>query len=754
MKGKRALLTFLVASTAMSAISSQTSAVYATATSDFEMEEIIVSARKRSESLQDVSESITALQGTALEKIGAQGFADYYRFVPSLQFTDRGPGRNNIVIRGISTNAEGGVSTSSVYFDEVPVTEAGSNPNLHMFDVERVEVLRGPQGTLYGSGAIGGTIRVVTTPADTNEWEVKTDLSLSLTEGGEPNYSANAAVNVPIVEDKLGIRLVGYHLDEGGYIDNIDPVAGDDNIGDVVTTGGRFSATLNLGENLRVRPSIIYQKKESDGLPEDELYYGRFQQSRAVEESLSSKIQLYGLTIDYDISDWATLTSATSYTVRNQNDVYLEPPEFFPDEINSNPISYYTFDKYKSLSQELRMASTGDGPIDWIFGIYYNSHKNVDTFIEKGDGSGQLSADAIANLGLDPEDYGLGLDGYSTGGGSVRNKQYSAFGEVGFYPLEKLKVTGGFRYYEVKMNADGRYRTIFDWSGRRAPSDGKNTGFNPKVNIAYEASEDVLIYAQAAKGFRRGSPAPLLTDPCQRAFDEEGKEYPGDVTSDNLWNYEVGMKGTFADGRLSVNASAYYIDWSDIQAYVTYYRAANQNTGAQECLARYAANAGKASIRGLELEMTGLVTEDWQLALSGSYTDGKLDEDIPALGFEKGQNVPAIPKWKFSVSSDLSFRLGDLGEGYFNANLAYEGKAQSYFYDAPNSEFGDYAIANSRIGIIRDNWEISAYVNNVFNTYAATYISFSGWYNAISGDNPAVGRPRPRTFGLNYKANF
>jgi iron complex outermembrane recepter protein len=277
----------------------------------FALEEVVVTAQKRRETLQDIPLAISAVSAEALERSGSRSFNDYIRSVPGVAFVDRGPTENKLIIRGVSDGPFAPTApTTGVYIDEAPVTEPNRNADLNMFDVERVEVLRGPQGTLYGAGSMGGTVRVILNKPAVDAFAATVDTTLSTTSHGDEGYAVNGMINLPIASDKFAIRAVGYSRQDGGFIDDV--ARGLKDINQATVEGGRVLARLVATDRLTIQAGVTHQETDADGRPQEDLALGHLRQARLFPERLDAKFDLYNLEIDYDFGA-ANLVSSTSY---------------------------------------------------------------------------------------------------------------------------------------------------------------------------------------------------------------------------------------------------------------------------------------------------------------------------------------------------------------------------------------------------------------------------------------------------------
>lgn len=703
------------------------------------IEEIIVTARKREELIQDIPWSIRALSERELEQLGADDFLDYARTVAGLSFISFGPGFTKIVIRGVSEGrSTRNQATTGIYIDETPVTRNGINPDLRLFDVQRVEVLRGPQGTLYGSASMGGTIKVVTNKPDAGAFASKIDASYSGTRHGDGNAKVNAMVNIPVIDGKVAFRAVGYYRDTGGFIDS--PDLGLNNVNDEEIWGARLAARFDVNEALTVTVSFMIQNSNIGPPPEDDLNFdpvsGEFvdipdlKQSRLVENVQDDDQQIYNLTINYDFG-WAELVSSTSYFKRS----------FFQMQDISDafgvPLTIDSDDPNKDFIQETRLASTGDSRFAWLAGVFYSDrNKNGSTAF--------ASKDTLEGI-LPPFLLGDALLDATLGGG---NEQLALFGEVSFDITNSFQMTVGLRWFDVKTDFQVFATGLFAGAPPGAPPliedlKSSESSVNPKFLLSYRVSGDALLYAQAAQGFRIGGTNQVSTvsGACGPELAELGlSEPPSTFDSDSLWNYELGAKTSWLDNRLILNGAIYYIDWSDVQVSRVLF----------SCGFAFTDNAGRATSKGFELEMRALPMAGLELTGSLSFSDVEIGGDpgiLASLGAVNGEAMPGVPKWTFSFSVEVNIPLASGLVGLVRGDYQYVDSSPSDFSLTGPMEVGGYHLGNIRVGVSGDGWQVSVFVNNVWDERASLAA-------IAQGGRPFVVRNRPRTVGVNVRKTF
>lgn len=728
--------------------------------------DIVVTAQKRVERIQDVPISITAITADAIEKRGFAQMGDYLLAQPSVVIQDRGPARNQVIIRGISTVVGNESPTVAFYIGETPVTSGlgfGSNgfPDLRTFDVGRVEVLRGPQGTLYGAGSMGGTIKVVPNEAVIGRWEGKAEASLSATEHGGTGSNVAAAINAPLGE-MAAIRLVGYHYHDAGFIDNRYPgspdpsspvvalgglswtdvgvsafgvpARNDRNANSRSVDGARGGITFQPTERLKLVVGALYQRSVANGLTENLPSLGDYVQSRFIGERLKDEFQLYNATLSYDLGI-ASLTSATAYLKRGQlqdrdvSSFFLSAPLSLADN-NSN----------RNFTQEIRIASTPAKPLGVLLGGFYSRATSRATQDLTWHGTPQsLSEFAAVALGgiVTPGDVLFRRDDHNKG------EQIAGFGELSYSPVKAVKLTAGLRVAHYSLSTDAFADGVLNGGTSNYSIRTKETVSTPNFQLEFKPAKDRLYYIRAAKGFRLGAPNQPLPSTCGSDLAAIGlTQAPSSVKSDTLWSYEAGAKRSFAGGKAVVNASIFHIDWKDIQ------------TGflLPNCGFSFAGNAGNASSQGAELDYTWRAARGLTLNAAASYTDAKLKEDSPSstgIGGKKGDRLPGIPRWSIQGGAQYDFSIVERS-AFVRADARY---ISDYFNRFPGAAAGaapsgDFVVVDARLGfdLVR-GLQAELYATNIFDTKQLLVVD-----TELPDQRQVVGRPR--TIGATVRADF
>ncbi|MEM8561827.1 MAG: TonB-dependent receptor [Pseudomonadota bacterium] len=728
--------------------------LYAQDVDDLVLEEVLVTAQKRDESLQNVPISIQALDSTRLEQLLVSNFDDYALLLPSLSYNSVGPGTAQIYMRGISDGGDGNPSGSSpsvaVYLDEQPVTAIGRNLDVHIYDIERVEALAGPQGTLYGASSQAGTLRIITKQPSTEEFNAGFDLGYEYTEDGDPSNTVEGFLNIPIT-DRMALRLVGYRGDYGGYIDNVFQVktfsrtgvtidnAGlvEENFNEEKNTGARAALKVDLNDNWTATLNQLYQKQETKGVwdhdPEDigDLEVARFNKDAGEDEFYQT-----GLTVEGQMGD-LDLVYAGSYLDRDVNyeSDYTEYAEY------SSYIDYYTcyyaydystygyvfYDcddprirftddsKYKRNTQELRLQQQGDSSLRWVGGLFYEKSTH-DYLLEW-----HIPAIKPGMQIREPDVYFV-TDQKRT------DTQYAIFGEVTYDLTDSLTTTVGARGFKTESEIKGFVGTVFTASPE-VDVDTDEEDVIYKFNLTYNYTDDIMIYGTVSEGFRPGGVNRTSTS-----------NIPGEYESDRLWNYEFGWKTTLLDQRLRFNGAAYYMDWEDIQ--FTRFDPSESQLG-------LTANAGDAEVYGIESDVTYLILADWEVSAAFSYNDASLSEEYdrsPTEIIPSGTELPFVPDFKGNISSRYTFSIGET-DAFVQAVYAYTGSSYNDLIVEDRAKQDSYEIVNMSAGIERDSWSVTLYGSNLTDERAEIYRNNTDLDDRITTN-------RPRSYGVRFSMNF
>lgn len=686
------------------------------------LDEIIVTAQKREQSIQDVSASVAAVTGEELSKISAASFEDYYRLIPNLMVVDQQVGRNNIIIRGIETDSQGDTAVSQVYWDEVPIGASVQHPDIHSYDLNRVEVLRGPQGTLYGASSLGGAVKLVPNAPDMEGFAGEIDLMGSHTSGlGGSNHEVNVMLNIPL-SDSIGVRFVAFDRHEDGYginlaSNNPDPSAAG-SVGEESNSGGRLYVRY-AGERAQVDFQWINQRAKSKGEHFFYEFFPKFTQDVLFPTIRFDDTDIFNLKVNYDFNN-VSLISSTAYIDRETG---IQDEDFTLSAIFGDPPDIYgdLYLPYKTFVQEARFASNNDNPFQWVVGAYFEDFERNVVFTDLLYPTGEL-------------DFMGEVDQF--------RKNYALFGEASYELTDKLIATVGYRTFKFEDREEAFGDVL----------ETENDDDIWKFNLAYAQSDDVLLFLNVAQGYRRGDFAPIIEPGCEPFMSAaNGGTLPGPVQPDSLWNYEIGTKATFFEGRLQANATLYHIDWDDIQVVIDY--ASPPDLGCEN----FKANGGKAKARGAEFEFVAAPSENWLLGLNVAFTNNELRDAVsfnnPLLDGFPGDKLPATPKRSYSTSAEYSFEAFSK-DAFIRAEASHIGGSYYGFRPLDFAYAGDYTIANFRAGLSADSWEATIFVNNLTDDDSISYVNIQ----PVVDTDGAIGtfnyRLRPRTAGVTFKYRF
>ncbi len=714
--------------------------------------EVIVTAQKRgAQDLQDVPISIQAITADTLERAGVKDFLDAAKLAPSLTIIDQGTGQYQVYMRGIITGPAATSATqdkplTSIYVDEVPVSFANFNPNFNMFDVERVEVLRGPQGTLYGAGSMGGNIRIVTVEPNTRELAAKIEAQTAWTRDGDESYAFRGLVNFPLIEDKLGLRIAGTTSQDGAFVDN--PLLGEENIEALDRDTARLAARWVPTEPLAVTLNLLWQQMEADDrrrrmIPGTQTLFdnvpaeGEFTTVQSLLEPFVDEQLLSNATITYDFA-WAQLLSSTSYFDREftnfQQGFFAE---FFDKLINGDiAVSGWVIDDWdvNDFVQELRLISP-DRRLDWVIGAFY-----ADQFARFVDDYPVENFEE--RTGLPTTGFGAPMNNLFKGNTENEQRQYAVFGELTFAFTQRLEGTVGLRWFDWEQDFFQFFSGFFNGGVSIKDETTEAQEFTPKFSLSYDLSNDAMIYATAAKGYRLGGVNdPVPPEPCADELAGIGlTEAPSTFGPDSLWNYEIGTKTSWLDRRLTLNAAVYHIDWTDIQT----------RRFLESCGFFFTENVGKAESTGVELELISSPAEGLTLALTGSYTKAELAEDVPNLNAQKGDKAPFVPEFAASATIDYYFPITVTLDGYARLDVQYVGSRTTSY--AGTTEMPAYDLGNLHLGLEGGDgrWVAEVFATNLWDEEAIlveSEVSFTG-----AGAEQVI--ERPRTIGLTLRWNF
>jgi len=715
------------------------------------MPEIMVSATRRAGLIQKLPYAISSFSGERQVELGSITTNDVTYRVAGIYATNEGVGRNKVIIRGLSDGPFSGrvQSLVSTYLDNTRLTYNAPDPGLMLQDIDRIEVLRGPQGTLYGSGSLGGLYRIVSREPSLLASEFQLSSSVAFTRSGDPSAELSGVMNLPLMNETMAVRMLGYYRRDGGFIN--DTRLGIDNVNRTGTTGARMSMKIKPDDAWHVILSSSYQLVASD----DSNYFNgslsHLERDNYLREPRHDEFFRLGATIRAEFG-WGELVSTSSWLNRKIDrtiDASLAVP--FLTGLDKTP-SPFTIDRdIETFTNETHLTSAPGDRLEWLLGVF-GSHR-TETVISRLDIPGASELDFF---GTDNTVYLEQLED--------RLDEIAVFGELTYYLSQNLLVTGGVRWFHYDDRAHSDLDDIGSIMRLRATGEQKKSGFTPKLLLAYHINSKSMVYAQVAQGYRVGGInlaglTPVEIQPVDGS--PMTPNLPGQSTllenfdSDELTNFEIGLKNSFLDGRLTVNATGFYAKWDKIQSYQYGFN------GLPEV-----ANIGDARILGFEVEGLYRPNHRWEIQANISVSDSKITATTSSFGAEVGSPLPGAPGFSFGLSARRDFSLFALPAS-LSADYAYVGGADLLFDRRNSPRMDAYHLANMRLSISMDRWQISLYVNNILNTKANIFAfgnPFSlGYVGAniggvtgediiFPGDQPQITNqhtpPRPRVVGL------
>ena len=769
-------------------------------------EAVTVSAMKRDETIQNTPISVAAPTEETLRERGAQNIEDVAANVAGFSVQNLGPGQSTVAIRGISSGQiardQPGVKEEvSSYLDESVISLSLFTPDIDLFDMNRVEVLRGPQGTLFGSGSLGGTVRYITNQPQLNVFSVFGEIGGNTVDNGGTGGDFKVGFNAPL-SNNVALRVTSYYNRLAGWTDAVQPFGSETpgkfslhkNVNSGDREGVRVALALNPIEGLTITPRFVYQKVAMDGWNRTDVFnilanpytttrpavtLGGEKQFTQIGEPYTDKFQLGDLDIKWDLGSML-LTSVTSFTARDI-DVVRDAGALTSSITGGSvglPEDVYTLNAPLSdltvahgWTQELRLSGgTAKDRVQWVVGGFYSDSR-------RHYGQHLLVDGFSAAAGFPTAGQFAPTDNLFWSDLNYKNKQYSIFGEGTIAATSQLNFTAGLRYYHYKEDKgqifDGIFGSNSDGTPQIQPGSVKANGWAPRFIASYKVSDNTTINAQAARGFRLGGVNdPLNVNLCTA---DDLATFSGRDTwkDETAWNYEIGSKSTFMGGRGTFNASVYYDDVKDLQVTVT----------AGSCSSRLIFNVPKARSIGGELELSLAPTDNFDFSLSAGYSDAKVRSTISgspglaeATGIVSGNRLPSAPKFQAALAATYQQPIGQ-STGYATGTYQHTGSRYTQLADQEPgtgtldlNSFGAntiggpltqstftfnpllpaYDIVNLRLGVRKGIWDIALYCNNLTNERAFLALDRERGIRARIG----FLTNQPRTFGLSSRIDF
>ena len=692
------------------------------------VDELVVTAEKRAETVQSTPMSITAFSAHTLERTGIVDFQDYAVRVPNLSFSyvsSLNAGGQAIAIRGIF-----GAGTTGLYLDDTPLP---MSVDPRVLDLERIEVLKGPQGTLYGARSMGGAVRLITRQPDASGTSGYLHATVSDTSHGAANSAIDGAVNVPLVPGVLAVRATAYSDYVSGVFTRVPspdapvPFGAHDNIGAAHRQGVSVALQANLlDDKLVISPRALYERETQNGHPYADISPGNFSQPRLfdLEEPGSDRWQLYGLTARYK-TPVGDITSDTSEFIRASADgedasevaalLFGTPP---------TPLPYRQTSADRNFSQELRLTSAFGGPFQITAGLFYQHSDH--------------------RVGFPVTPLGKFIDNIFSSDVDTVVTEKAVFGQGTYALTRRLKLIAGLRVFDNTVRFSGREDGV---AVTPAVLDGRQheTGVNPKFGVEFQATRDAMLYATAAKGFRIGGVNFFSDKLC--AADLAALNLTADqvktYASDALWNYEIGAKTSWADHRLTVNGALFDIEQANVQ----------QQLSLPNCGFAVAINSGAARSRGGELEVQAAITPALKWSFGAGYEDAKIISGGRFNIMPTGTPLQQVPHWTINTGLDYAFQADGL-PAFLHADYAYVGSSLSTLNTGPTTPRvrPAYSLVGLKIGMEVRRWELSLFVDNLLDEHAdlsdvpSEAIELPG--------RPRIAINRPRTVGLDSRVRF
>jgi outer membrane receptor protein involved in Fe transport len=769
------------------------------------LEQVIVTAQKRQENLQEVPVSITALGTAKLEELHVTDFADYAKFLPSLSYTSLGPGFSRVFFRGVSSgdngNHSGSMPSVGIYLDEQPITTIQGALDVHVYDIERVEALAGPQGTLYGASSQAGTIRIITNKPDPSKFVAGYDIEGNMLDG-EAGYVAEGFANLPVSEN-AAIRLVGWGKRDAGYISNVardrfyptaditinnaDRAKKDYN--DVETYGARAALRVDLNDSWTITPTLMHQQQEANGAFAYDPSLGDLKVARYRPETSDDRWTQAALTVEgkianldvvyagsylkrnvdteQDYSDYSLFYDISyGYTVYNDAGDTIEPTQYIQGK-----------DRYKRQSHEFRLSTPGDKRVRFVGGLFYQRQQHL---IEQ-----RYKIDNLTPV-YEVTDWPDTI--WLTEQKRV-DRDYAVFGELSFDITEKLTLTGGARWFKAENSLAGFFGygegysssgtngealcsgllgdDVGDRSGwvpyhavstapcKNLDKSVKDDGITPKVNLTYKFDDERMVYVTYSKGFRPGG------------VNRRGTFPPYDA--DYLKNYEVGWKTTWMDNRLRFNGALFMLDWDDFQFSFTGLNGLTNIT-----------NAGGARIKGIETDVEFAATESFLVSGGLSVLDAKLRGDFCELldaagqplplnqcfapdpyggpdvlrGASDGTTLPVVPDYKANLTGRYRFEMGSF-DAFAQAAFVYQSESRAALTTFDEGILGKnraYGLADFSFGFGKESWTAQVFLNNAFDK-RADITRFAQCREEMC-TKPYIVTNQPRTIGVKFGQKF
>lgn len=685
------------------------------------VQEIVVSATKRTATVDQLPYAVSALGAEDLRMAGAIDIDDVAAQLASISTTNLGPGRNKILMRGLSDGAFTGrtQSTVGIYLDDVPITYNAPDPDLHIGDLDAIEVLRGPQGTLYGGGTMSGIYRIVPRKPELDQISGSFRGSGTLTQGGGPSDQVEGMVNVPIVRDKVAVRALVYQDVDGGYIDDINLHQAQ--IDRSVRDGGRAYLRADIDPTLTLTTGLAFQSIRANDTQYISPNLGRLHRANLVREASSNDFWNGVATVE-KTGDWGAFRSTTSFVrhkFASRSDASTALPLFAATLASVG--SYDEPSKIDMLVEDAVWTSPSIGRLQWLTGLFASqTNETTDSLVRANNPAGQ----AAQLLYQEHRTDNLG--------------EAAAYGEATYSITDALQATVGARAFLNTVQTRSEVDDPQTKRSRKFDGSAPAGGISPKIALSYRLPGRQLLYVSVEEGHRNGgfNTGGLIGTPFVTAPNAVGVRQQ--FGADELWNYEAGAKLSFLGDRLRLRTAVFYNVWHNIQTDQF------MSSGLS-----YTANAGDGRNLGFEAEAVLRITPSWQVQANALVDEPVLEHPLP--GFIAGVHLPGVPDLLAGASTEYRFSLPWKLQGLLTADARYVGRSQLTFNPAITAPMGGYVLARLSAQVTSGRWRLAAFLSNPTNAAGNTF-SYGNPFNFQQVRE--VTPQRPRSIRLLLSADF
>ncbi|GAB3341702.1 TonB-dependent receptor [Marilutibacter aestuarii] len=703
--------------------------VDATAT---DLDVVLVTAQKRSENLREVPLSISVLSEQQLEDSHSVQITDFAGYMPGMQVTPSGtPGQTSISLRGIGTQADN--ATIGIYIDDVPVGSSSLygrsalfNADLLAYDTARIEVLRGPQGTLYGASTLGGLLKYVTHGPDASEFSSRVGAGVYGIDGGT-GWSARASINAPLVEDRLALTASYSVNNSPGYTNDVGK--GANRVNDFEQAGGRFALGWNLTEDVSLEVSALKQSTDADNPAVVALdpttlepLFGELDGFQRVDQPFAMDVDLYAATLDWNVG-WADFTSVTSYSTIDTHQVNDNSVQF--GDLNllfGVPAGDSRFDLRLNLekwTQEFRLASKSDERFEWMVGTFHTREDSENSQI-------------VTQLTYDGDPIAA-LDGFFVAGLPSTYEENAIFANATWKFTQRFDASAGVRFARNEQDfsqvASGLLADLLGASGD-FPGSSSEDVTTWSLSSRYRLSDSAMAYGRIATGYRPGGPNVVLPG------------VPPSVGADTIKNYELGIKADLFDRRVYVDAGLFRMNWDNIQV----------GLSTPDGSANYYGNAAEATSQGAEWSIVFTPTADLRLGVTGAYTDAEFTQSVPQIDVEAGDPLPGVAQWSGAFTADYSRDINAEWVAHVGGGWRWTDAQAGGIVGNPSNK--PYSQVDLNASVTNQRWTARVYVRNL--TDELVYLNPGQVQNALTGEVPQYNAVplQPRTVGIEVDYRF